>query len=93
MLWSFEFNGNGHHGYHNRNRAVKGLNWENRKIKVFLCKENKFAQFLYYFRLNYGPLFFCHIKISLCNPELSKRILFTLLVNKASVKANKYSNT
>ena len=25
MLWSFKFNGNGHHGYHNKNRAVKGL--------------------------------------------------------------------
>ena len=25
MLWSFKYNGNGHHGYHNKNRAVKGL--------------------------------------------------------------------
>ena len=25
MLWSFKHNGNGHHGYCNKNRAVKGL--------------------------------------------------------------------
>ena len=25
MLWSFKYNGNGHHGYRNKNRAVKGL--------------------------------------------------------------------
>ena len=37
----------------------------------------------------YGPLSFCYIKISLRNPELSKRILLTLLANKASIKANK----
>ena len=31
MLWSFKYNGNGHHGYHNKNRAVKGLK-EDRRI-------------------------------------------------------------
>ena len=25
MLWSFKYDGNGHHGYHNKNRAAKGL--------------------------------------------------------------------
>ena len=24
-MLSFKYNGNGHHGYHNKNRAVKGL--------------------------------------------------------------------
>ena len=37
MLWSFKYNGNGHHGYHNKNRAVKGLIDKNLfdHIKVF----------------------------------------------------------
>ena len=29
MLWSFKYNGNGPHGYHNKNKAVKGLRYKN----------------------------------------------------------------
>ena len=33
MVWSFKYNGNGHHGYHNKNRAVKGLRHKH-KLKI-----------------------------------------------------------
>ena len=32
MLWYFKYDGYGHHGYHNKNRAVKGLKQENTKM-------------------------------------------------------------
>ena len=34
MLWSFKYNGNGHHGYHNKNRAVKGLKLWNKSFPL-----------------------------------------------------------
>ena len=32
MLWSFKYNGNDHQGYHNKNRAVKGLKLNGAKL-------------------------------------------------------------